>query len=233
MESRQNKQAERCGAFFDLDRTLIHVNSGMLFVKCEYRNGRISRFHLLKALGFMALYHLSLLNLERAYAKMIRVYQGVPADRVERYTWDWFDREVAHRLLPGAKATLEQHRRLGHPIVLLTNSSGWVADAAVRTWGLEHGIANRFPTDQNGNLLGVFESPLCYGAGKIERAEQYSQQRGIDLDQSYFYTDSYSDLPMLERVGNPRVVNPDPRLKWVAKKRKWPILDWRGLSQNS
>jgi phosphoserine phosphatase len=69
--------------------------------------------------------------------------------------------------------------------------------------------------------------PLCFGAGKIAQAEAYAEARGVSLAESYFYTDSINDLPMLERVGNPRVVNPDLRLSWVARRRGWSVEDWR------
>jgi phosphoserine phosphatase len=69
--------------------------------------------------------------------------------------------------------------------------------------------------------------PFCYGPGKVQRAERWAAEHGVELEQSYFYTDSLSDLPMLERVGQPRIVNPDPRLRREANRRGWPILDWR------
>ncbi len=66
--------------------------------------------------------------------------------------------------------------------------------------------------------------PICYGDGKIYWAEQFAEAHGIDLARSYFYTDSVTDLPVLERVGHPRVVNPDPRLRRVAQRRGWPVV---------
>ena len=67
----------------------------------------------------------------------------------------------------------------------------------------------------------------CVGKGKVYWAEDLGARREVDLAQSWFYTDSYTDMPMLERVGNQVVVNPDPRLKRTAKRRGWPVQDWR------
>jgi len=78
----------------------------------------------------------------------------------------------------------------------------------------------------DGRLTGEVIKPLCYGEGKVHYAEVLAAADGIDLDGSWFYTDSFTDLPMLERVGNPRIVNPDPRLRRLARQRDWPILDW-------
>src|SRR2546430_2634453 len=66
--------------------------------------------------------------------------------------------------------------------------------------------------------------PVCYGEGKIYWAQRFATAQGVDLGRSYFYTDSITDLPVLERVGEPRIVNPDPRLRRVAARRGWPVL---------
>jgi putative phosphoserine phosphatase/1-acylglycerol-3-phosphate O-acyltransferase len=80
---------------------------------------------------------------------------------------------------------------------------------------------------REGRFTGHALRPACYGEGKIHYAEGLAQQHGLDLDGSYFYTDSFSDIPMLERVGHPQVVHPDLRLRRVARERGWPLHDWR------
>jgi phosphoserine phosphatase len=109
---------------------------------------------------------------------------------------------------------------------MLTSSSSYQADYACQAWGLDHWIANRFPTE-DGRLLGTYQKPLVYGHGKVIYAEAWARKAGVELSRSYFYTDSYSDLPMLQAVGYPRVVNPDPKLRAHAEKNKWVLLDWR------
>jgi HAD superfamily hydrolase (TIGR01490 family) len=217
----------RAAAFFDLDRTLIDVNSGTLYARYEYENGRISTRQLVTSFFYMGLYYLSLIDIEAAYNRALAHYRGEPSSALLARTRDWFERDVAHRLQPGGKAALEEHLALGHPRVLLTSSSPYMAQTVSNAWGLDGWIANRFPTDERGLLRGELEPPFCYGAGKVVRAERWALEHDVDLDASYFYTDSYSDLPMLERVGQPRVVQPDPRLRRVAAQRGWPILDWK------
>ena len=80
---------------------------------------------------------------------------------------------------------------------------------------------------RDGRFTGEAVRPVCYGAGKIYWAERFAQRHGIDLERSYFYTDSITDLPVLERVGEPRVVNPDPRLRRAAVRRGWPVMRLR------
>lgn len=80
--------------------------------------------------------------------------------------------------------------------------------------------------DAEGRLTGRVDRPICYGPGKVEHARRWAADHGIDLGASWFYSDSRSDLPMLEAVGSPEVVNPDPRLGFVARRRGWPIHRW-------
>jgi HAD superfamily hydrolase (TIGR01490 family) len=213
-------------AFFDLDRTLIDVNSGLLWARHERRNGVISRRQMTRALLWTALYHAAVIDMDVAFGRALLHYRGVAAADLDRRTRDWFHRDVARRLRPRAAAAIEEHRRRGDLLVILTNSSSFEARAAAERWGFDDYLANRFPTDETGRLTGAFERPLCYGAGKVARAEAWAEARGIDLSQCSFYSDSYSDVPMLERVGSPRVVSPDPRLRITARRRGWPVLPW-------
>lgn len=221
------REKEKIGAFFDLDRTLIAANSGFLYALYERRHGRIGKRQFLRATFWLGLYHLALIDMERAFAEAVSHYKGVPSEHLFERTREFFDQEVRETLQPGARAALGEHREEGHALVLLTASSPYMSRLACEAWGLEAWLSNAFPTDAQDRLLGTFEAPMCYGEGKVVRAEAYAGERGICLDQSFFYSDSYSDLPMLERVGHPRVVNPDPRLRREARRRQWPLLDWR------
>ena len=80
-----------------------------------------------------------------------------------------------------------------------------------------------FLQSEDGRLTGAIEPPACYGTGKVVWARRFAAEHGVDLGASYFYTDSISDLPLLEQVGHPVAVNPDPRLRRLATRRGWPI----------
>lgn len=216
----------RAVAFFDLDRTLIDVNSGLLWAQHERRSGHITRGQMARAVFWSALYHLAAIDMETAVSRALDHYRGVDAGELDARTRSWFEREVALRLRPRAAHAIEEHRRRGDLLVILTNSSSYEARAAAERWGFDDFLANQFPTDERGRLTGAFERPLCYGRGKVARAELWARARGLELTGSYFYSDSYSDLPMLERVAEPRVVRPDPRLRLAARRRGWRILDW-------
>lgn len=212
-------------AFFDLDRTIIRVNSAILWAKHERKRGFISRRQLARSLMWSALYHLSLVDMERAYEEAVSHYRGSCPLEMDRLTRDWFYREVVPHTRPGALEAIAWHRAQGHPLVLLTSASSFEAEVAMEHWGFDAWIANEFPV-QDGKIAGSFVSPLVYGDGKVHHATRYAQAHGVSLERSYFYSDSYSDRPMLEAVGEPRVVAPDPRLRRFAARRAWPVLQW-------
>jgi len=216
----------RAAAFFDLDRTLIDANSGWLWARHERRHGNITRAQAARAGAWALLYALALIDIERAYEAAIAHYRGVPSDEVDRATRAWFGTDVAHRLRPGGRRALDWHRAEGQPLVLITNSSCYEAAIACETWEMDAWLANVFPTDAQGRLTGTLDRPLCYGPGKVLRAEAWAAANDVDLDQSWFYTDSISDLAMLERVGHPVIIAPDPKLRREARRRAWPIEGW-------
>jgi len=216
----------RAAAFFDLDRTLVTANTSWLYAKWERRHGRISRSQLARAAAWLALYHFGVIDMPRAYRSALAHYRGVPSAVIDERTRQWFDADVRDTLLPAARAAKDGHRAAGRPIVLLSNTSNYQAAIAAEAWGFDAWIANRFTVGPDGTLDGDFEPPLSYGVGKITRAEAWAADAGVDLDASWFYSDSISDLPMLERVRHPVVVQPDPRLARIARRRGWPIEDW-------
>ncbi|PKN55866.1 MAG: HAD-IB family hydrolase [Deltaproteobacteria bacterium HGW-Deltaproteobacteria-14] len=225
--STHSAPAPRGAAFFDLDGTLVAFNSGMRFARYEYRHGRIGRLNLAQSAVWMALYHLSLVDMTRAFGRAVAYYKGVYEADLDAHTRAWFEAEVAGHLQPGARSAIDEHRSAGRPLVLLSSTSSYQARAALERWGFDDWLANRFPVDAAGRLTGELAPPLCYGAGKVEHAREWAAPRGVDLAESWFYSDSYSDVPMLAAVGHPVVVLPDPRLRRHARKVGWPIVDWR------
>lgn len=216
----------RVGAFFDVDRTIVSCNTGRLFVRELRRRGEISFFRMLRALGWMAKYHLSLIDLQwvatRLAGEMAGMLEREFADRCRQ----WVEKDVLPLVVPGAREKIEKHRSEGHVLAILSTSPCYVTQPLAEVLGIEEVISTRFEVD-GGLFTGRLLGPACVGRGKVHWAEDLVARRQVDLSQSWFYTDSYTDMPMLERVGNQVVVNPDPRLRRIAKRRGWPVQDWR------
>ncbi|MBN2497567.1 MAG: HAD-IB family hydrolase [Deltaproteobacteria bacterium] len=217
----------RIAAFFDLDGTLLLANSGELWMRREREHGRIGRWQMLQALYYLTAYRFGVIDMESVMNEALKTVKGVPSETVREWTEEWFFQKVTPFVAPGALDALDAHRARGHMLVLLTSSSPYESKAAGAYFALDAWIHTRYEVDGSGRLTGRVVPPVCFGAGKVALAERFAAERGVDLDASYFYSDSITDREMLERAGRPRVVHPDPRLRRLARKRGWPVLDWR------
>lgn len=213
-------------AFFDLDKTLLSKNSGSLWLRHEVRQGRVSAWQAARAAAWLVRYSLGFVNLEPGLRIAIEYLSGVQEDELRRRVHAWYDREVRALYRPGGHAALERHRAQGHRLVLLTSASNYVSERVLDELGLDDFLCNRFEVDEDGRYTGRSRGELCYGAGKLTYAERYATEAGLTLADCTFYTDSMADLPVLEAVGYPVCVNPDPRLKRLAMARGWPVEDW-------
>jgi len=214
-------------AFFDFDETLIVGNSGRLWIRRELRSGHINRFQALRAASWMVRYRLGFASMQEALSTAIRSLEGTPEQALRQRTRDFYEEEVRQLYRSGARTAVNHHRARGEACVLLTASSLYLSELVSAELALDGVLCTRFQV-RDGVHTGQAEGEVCFGAGKLRYAEEYAQRRGVSLAACTFYTDSYSDLPVLERVGQPVVVNPDRRLRRVAKSRGWRVVEWGG-----
>ena len=212
-------------AFFDMDLTLLRVNSGSRWVKYLRRRGEIGLPMLLRSGFWLLQYRLSLLNMEAVAATLAADMAGDAEDEMRVKVSEFYQSEIRDTISPLAREALEQHRDEGDSIVLLTSATPYVAEPLAAELAIPHVLCTRLAVE-NGRFSGSLLPPPCYGVGKVHHAERFAEAHGIDLAQSSFYTDSYSDLPMLQRVGRPVAVNPDRRLSRYARRQGWPIRSW-------
>lgn len=222
-------------AFFDLDGTVTSVSTAVLYVKYLRKRppgptpfDRMPLVSLLKTFWYQALYEAGRIDIDRVVLEATAPLAGHPEARMIELCDAWFGASVAPTIRPEMPALIEAHRRAGHVICLLTASTPYVAVPLAAHLGFDHWIASRLEVAADGRFTGKPVSPVCYGAGKVHWAGAWALERGIDLAQSWFYTDSITDLPMLEQVGHPVAVNPDRRLRREAVRRGWPRYDLGG-----
>jgi HAD superfamily hydrolase (TIGR01490 family) len=212
-------------AFFDLDGTLLDANSGKLWMNRERRLGRLTPWQTVQGLVYLTAYKTGFIDMEKVTIKALGTVRGEREERLRRWTHAWFEEEVVPYVSIGAWRQVAWHRMQGHKLILLTSSSPYESEAASAFFELDAFLSMRYEV-KDGRFTGDVCRPLCYGAGKVIHAESLARRQSIDLAESYFYTDSITDLPMLERVGHPRVVNPDYRLRRKAEQQGWPIYVW-------
>ncbi len=215
-------------AFFDLDRTVISVNSATGWLKREVRMGFVNKRTALKASLWVVKYQAGFARMEDAVRSAIASLEGDVEDEVVARTRAFWEEEVAHTIRPGARRAIDAHRAAGEEVVLLTSSSNYMSELAAEHLPLDAWLANRFEVE-NGRFTGRSAiEPLCFGQGKVVHAQRYAEERGVDLADCAFYTDSMSDSPLMEVVGRPVAVAPDPRLSRLVRKRGWTLAEWGG-----
>lgn len=213
-------------AFFDLDKTLIARNSGNLWIRSELRQGHLSKLQFLRATGWFVKYRLGMADMEEALRLAIATLAGDSEAEVRQRTVDFYRRECQDLVRPGAHRAVARHKDAGDSLVLLTSSSNYLSAEFARDLGFQEVLCNRFEVDDQGRFTGRPVEPLCYGTGKLVLAQRCADARGVDLADCAFYTDSLADVSVLEAVGTPVVIDPDPRLRRRARANRWPIQDW-------
>lgn len=213
----------RTAAFFDIDDTLIKGSAGGYLIRHLYRERFIRLATVLRLGYYVLLYRLNRLRQTEVY----RWGYGLCGDRsvtqVKQILDAAFERYVCRRVYRGALSLLREHRERGHLVVAISGAPDYMVERLCELLGIEHFIATKTPIVGDRVTRDV-EEPICYGAGKALFAAEFATLHGIDLRASYFYSDSASDLPLLERVGNPIAVNPQRLLRRHARKRGWPII---------
>ncbi len=209
-------------AFFDLDNTLVSTSTGLLWFRYLRRKGHTSLWEVAKALYAYVLYRRNALDLKSLAEREVKRLAGLPEQTMIDMCERWFDEMVKDYIYPRAIEVVNEHRAKGHRLAILSAATPYVVNPVKEHLGIEHGICTGLVV-RDGLFTGELVEPYCYGEGKIYWAERYAEENGISLGDSYFYTDSYTDLPMLEKVGMPRVVNPDKLLEAEAGRRDWPI----------
>ncbi|WP_241249573.1 HAD-IB family hydrolase [Rhodococcus sp. X156] len=212
-------------AFFDLDKTIIAKSSTLAFSRPFFHEGLINRRAVLKS----------------SYAQFLFLLAGADADQVERMRahltslcagWDVKQvraivEETLHDVVDPlvyveAAELITEHKARGHDVVVVSTSGDEMVTPIARMVGADHSVATRM-VEADGRYTGEVDF-YCYGEAKAEAIRRLAGERGYDLEASYAYSDSSTDLPMLTAVGHPTAVNPDRLLRKEATQRGWPML---------
>ncbi len=223
--SSKSADAGSRAAFFDMDLTVLRVDSGINWMRYLRARGELSRFEMARAVYWSALYKMALLDMDTLADRMVAKLGGtLESDLVEKAR-QFYEGWIAHQVAPGARSAIERHRAAGDRIVLLTASTQYLAETVGSSLNMDHTLCSRLDV-RDGSFTGGL-ALRCFGRHKVNVAEAFAQRHGIDLGQSSFYSDSYNDMPMLARVGEPVAVNPDTRLSRHARKSGWRIEHWK------
>lgn len=216
-------------AFFDVDGTLISTNVVHAYGYYAMNAGSylgIARRSLQTLVNLPVFGVLNLVDRKIFNEYFYRQYEGLTEDRLLTLNQNLFEDIIKPAIFPRAQDLIDQARRAGCKVVLVTGALDFTMQPLARHLGADDLIANRMQF-VGGRATGKVIPPIIEGANKADVIREYCEKSDISLTRSYAYSDSASDYAMLTAVGRPTAVNPDLRLRALARSYNWPVLDLR------
>jgi len=215
-------------AFFDLDKTIIARSSPLALGRSFYKEGLIGRSFFLKSLYAQLVFLLMGADeekMERMRTEAAKMTAGWEQAKVRQIVSEVLEEVITPLIYAEALELIHDHRAAGRMICIISSSPEEIVEPLAHMLLVDHYIATR-PEVVDGKYTGELTF-YAYGAHKATAIEELARERGIALDGSFAYSDSTTDLPMLELVGNPVAVNPDRALRQIAVERGWTIESFR------
>jgi putative phosphoserine phosphatase/1-acylglycerol-3-phosphate O-acyltransferase len=210
------------GAFFDFDGTIISGYSAISFIQEQVKRGDLSPRDLVEIVGAMTTFGLGNLGFSAMMVGTSQFMRGLDESSYIELGEELFEKHIARLIYPESRALVEAHLRKGHTVALVTSATPYQVDPAAQDLGIEHVLCTHLEVE-NGRFTGGVVRPTCFGHGKVMAAESLAKDYGVDLSQSFFYSDSHDDIELLDHVGYPRPLNPSQKLTSIAERRGWPI----------
>lgn len=215
-------------AFFDLDKTIVAKSSPLVLGRSFFKEGLISRSSLMKSLYAQLMFQLMGADeekMERMRAEAAKLTAGWEQEKVRRVVTEVLEEVMSPLIYAEALELMHDHREAGRLICIVSSSPQEVVEPLAQMLYVDRYIATR-PKIVDGKYTGELDF-YAYGPHKATAMRGLAEEVGIHLEGSYAYSDSVTDLPMLEAVGNPVVVNPDKGLRRLAAEREWEVAFFR------
>ena len=209
-------------ALFDFDGTIIAGYSATAILRERIKRREMSAEEVVETLNVIAQYSTGNMGFSGLMSGAAKFMKGVTEESYFEFGEELYEKHIAKKVYPEARALIEAHRAKGHTIAIVSSATIYQIEPTARDLDIEHVLCSQYEVE-NGEFTGNIIRPLCFGEGKVIASEKLAERMGLNLDKSYFYSDSYDDIELLERVGNPRPLNPNSKLKEVAEENGWPL----------
>ena len=214
-------------AIFDLDNTLLAGDSDYLWGEFLVEKGLVDGMAYRRANEhFYQQYRDGCLDIAEFLLFALKPLADHPLEELYRWREDFIQERIKPILLPSAFDIIEKHRQADDLLIVITATNRFVTEPIVKLYGIEHLIATT-PEFRDGRYTGNFEGIPCFQEGKVKCLNEWMETGGYDLSNSWFYSDSHNDLPLLSKVSNPVAVDPDETLCRIALENGWPVVSFR------
>jgi len=212
-------------ALFDMDRTLVRRDTAGLYVRYQRDIGQVGWLYTARVAWWMLQYTFGTIDAERVAEQALADFRGRAEQDMEDSCKQWFVDYVLEHVAHAGRTAVERHRDAGDVLAIVTGATRYAAEPLAKELGIDHVVCTRLEVS-DGRFTGKVVKPMCYADGKISLTQRLADELGFDLATATFYSDSITDLPLLEHVATPVAVNPDGRLSRAAKRRGWRIETW-------
>jgi len=214
-------------AIFDLDNTLIAGDSDYLWGEFLVEQGIVDReYYQRENDRYFQEYKDGTLDIHEFLRFSLRPLAEYPLEQLQDWHAQYMRDKITPILLPSASKLIQKHRNDGATVLIITATNRFVTEPIADQLGVDELLATE-PEFVDGRYTGEVIDPPCFRQGKVERLEQWLHSHGTNLAQSWFYSDSHNDLPLLELVSHPVAVDPDDTLRQHAEMRGWPLISLR------
>lgn len=216
----------RIGAFFDLDGTLVAGFTAVILTQERFRSRDMGVGELISMIAAGLTHQLGRMEFEDLIEKASAALRGRSYSDLLQIGERLFAEKIEKRIYPEMRELVQAHLDRGHTVVLSSSALTIQVDPVARFLGIPNTLTNRFEVDGDGTLTGKVIRPILWGPGKANAVQEFAAENRIDLARSYFYADGDEDVALMYLVGNPRPTNPGDKMREVARKRGWPILEF-------
>lgn len=214
------------GAIFDYDGTLIAGYSATAFMREQLMSGLISPRELRDQ--FQAIQ--KFMRGRIGFSAFMEANSGALRGRSEKWFTEFgervFNKSIAGSIYPESRKIVDAHLAKGHTVAIISSATKYQINPVAYELGITNVLCTQMEVE-DGIFTGDVLHPTCFGHGKLLAAQDLSRKRDVDLQETYFYTDSDDDLELLESVGRPRILNPNSRLDSIARARSWPTYRFK------
>jgi HAD superfamily hydrolase (TIGR01490 family) len=211
-------------AIFDLDNTLLAGDSDYLWGQFLVRHGLVDgQAYEQTNQRFYEEYQAGRLDIYAFLAFSLHPLTLFSMDELARMHAQYMQEMIARLITPQALALVDEHRRQGHTLMIITATNSFITRPIAQAFDIPHLLATE-PEILNGRYTGKVSGIPCFQDGKVSNLNRWLGEHDMTLADSWFYSDSHNDLPLLNRVTHPIAVDPDPQLRQVAEQQHWPVL---------
>lgn len=210
--------------FVDIDGTLVSPPTVWYFFRFCLKNKIIPKRSFLYATYQFLRNHFNRFNHTQAVTHWLSLMNGLEASVFKKYCEQTFEEEIRQKFIPTMLNKIEEHQQQGDLIIIISSTIQCFAETICELLKLDDYSSLEVILNNN-RLTHEVIKPMPYHQGKVYYAEQHAKKFNLDLQHAFFYSDSISDLPLLERVGHPVAINPDRYLRKKAIQQNWLIID--------